>query len=420
MATSAGSPYLGWPGRPRLSTWNQLSLGFLWFPNNILWTGLLLIVYPARVQAIEGVARSTGAYSWTSLLGVAVAIVVAPFFGSLSDSWRSRMGRRRPMIILGTLPAAVFLLILAYAPSLGLLAVGLIGVQIFNNFAQGAYQGLIPDLVPEDQRGTASGYMGLYNQLGVIVGGILGAFTAPVVFAWSVVMSLLAALGVTVGTVKEPPSLDAPPFRLKEKVQSFIISGPQYRDFRWVWLTRIVAFAGLYILENYLYYYLEYVLKAPSPRTDVFELLMILSATAGATVLLVGHISDRTGRRRIFVFAAGILQGLCALLFVLGHSMGVAYIAAALFGIGYGAYQSVDWALAVDTLPTRTGAAKDMGIWGISTTGAQLVASGLGALLAVAVIPALGLAAGYRILFAVAGILFVAGSLLIWRVRGVA
>jgi len=68
---------------------------------------------------------------------------------------------------------------------------------------------------------------------------------------------------------------------------------------------------------------------------------------------------------------------------------------------------AVDWALAVDALPDQSGTAKDMGLWGISTTGAQLVSSGLGALVALAVIPAVGVTGGYRILFGLAGILFV-------------
>jgi MFS family permease len=419
MAAASESPYLGWPGRPRLSVWNQLALGLLWFPNNILWTGLLLIVMPERVLDIVGPRSATAVLSWTNVLGVAVAIVFAPIFGALSDSWRSRLGRRRPMMILGTLPAVVFLLVLAYAPSVLLFLVGLIGVQFFNNFAQGAYQGLIPDLVPPEQRGAASGYMAFYNQLGVIVGGLLAAFTAPVVFAWSVAAATLAALGVTVTAVQEPPSLDAPPPDWAEKVRGFLVRGERYRDFRWVWFTRIVVLTGLYILETYLFYYLKFVLRLPNPKTEVFLLLIILSATALLTALLAGYVSDRLRRRRLIVCLSGVLQGLCALLFILSHSLLTVELAAVLFGLGYGAYQSVDWALAVDTLPGGS-AAKDMGVWGISTTGAQLVAQFLGFLLAQAVIPALGVASAYRILFAAAGVLFVAGSVLIWQVRKIA
>lgn len=415
------SPYLGWPGRPRLSVRNQLSLGLLWFPSNIMWTALILIVMPAQVSVLVGPHAATAVLSATTLAGTAIAIVFAPVFGAMSDAWRSRLGRRRPMIIIGTIPAMAGVLLIVYAPTVALFVIGYLGLQFFNNFAQGAYQGFIPDLVPHEQRGAASGFMAFYQELGVIVGGILGAFTAPIFFGWAVALSTLAALGVTVGTVKEPPSLDAPAPRWKERFESFIVSGPVYRDFRWVWLTRLVVMTGLYVLETFLLYYLEYVLKIPAgtAKTDVFLILVALSVTSAISSLVAGYVSDRIKKRRIIVSSAGILQGLCALLFVFSQGFTTVLVAAALFGLGYGAYLSVDWALAVDTLPAG-GAAKDMGLWGISLTLGEEIASFLGFIMAAAVIPAIGVVGGYRLLFAVAGLLFLIGSLMIWQVRKVA
>lgn len=418
MARATESPYLGWPGRPRLSTWNQLALGLFWFPNNILWTGLLLIVMPERVQQIVGAHQATGVLSWTTALGVAVAIIFAPIFGTISDSWRSRLGRRRPMMLIGTVPSVLSLLLIGYAPTIAWFAVGIVGLQFFNNFAQGAYQGLIPDLVPYEQRGTASGYMGFYNQLGVIVGGLLGALTTPVMFVWTTLSGVVVSLLVTVGLVREPASLDVPSPDWGAKLRGFIISGREYRDFRLVWFTRFLVLIGLYVLETYLLYYLEFVLKVPNPKTEVFLILIILSVTALIAAMVSGYISDRLGKRKLIVSAAGILQGICALLFVVSHSLFTVELAAAIFGLGYGAYQSVDWALAIDTLPGGS-AARDMGIWGISLTLAQFLASILGIAAAQALMPGMGVAGAYRLLFGATTIFFIAGSLLIWRVRKV-
>ncbi len=415
---SSESPYLGWPGRPKLTLWNQLHLGLYWFPNNALWTGLLLIVLPEKVLSIVGSGAATGVLSWTGILGTLVASVVSPTFGIISDHFRSRMGRRRPLMIVGTAGTFVFLLVLAYARSLPLFVIGLIGVQFLNNVAQSSYQGLIPDLVPPGQRGAASGFMALYNQAGVIVGAILGAFTSVILFAWSTLALLVIALLTTLGFVQEPSSLDLPRRKLRAQFSGIRLRGPAYRDFWWVFATRSLVLTGLYVLQQYLLYYLKFVLGISHPTTDVFLILLMLTFTALISSIVMGYISDRLRSRRLIVAASGILQGVCAMLFVFTHSLTLVFVAAAIFGLGYGAYQSVDWALVVDTLPGRT-AARDMGIWSISTTGSQMLALGFGWLLAQFVVPALGLAASYRTLFAWTAVFFLLGSALVWQVRNV-
>ncbi len=416
MTSLENSPYLGWPGRPHLTLGNQLSLGLFWFPNNVMWTGLLLIVLPERVLSLVGAHAATGVLSWASFLGTLVAILVTPVFGLISDHFRSRLGRRRPLMVWGTLLSLAFLLAIAYAPSVPLFVVGLVGVQFFNNVAQSAYQGLIPDLVPPAQRGEASGYMALYNQAGVIVGGILGAFFSAATFVWSTMALLLLALGATLGLVREPDSRPLAPAPLWAQLRNLFRLGPGYRNFWIVFWTRFMVLIGLYVLEQYLLYYLQFVLGIRSPETDVFLILMVLSVTALVASLGAGYLSDRIGDRRRLVMFSGVLQGICARLFVFTHSLTTVYIAAAVFGLGYGAYQSTDWALVVDVLPGRT-AARDMGIWSISTNGPQMTGLLFGWLLSVLVIPHLGVSLGYRALFALTAVFFIVGSLLVWRVR---
>lgn len=413
------SPYIGWPGSPKLRVPQQLALGLFWFPNNALWTGLLLIVLPSKVLGIVGASQATSVLSWTGILGVLVAIVVTPLAGILSDGWRSRLGRRRPLMLIGTVLSFIFLVVLGYSRSLPIFIVGLIGIQLFNNVAQGAYQGLIPDLVAPEQRGEASGYMGFYNQAGVVVGGILGAFVSAVAFIWSLVVMLFVGLLVTLGFVHEPPSMDLRPFSLRRALAEFSMGGSAYRDFWWVFATRFMVLIGLYVLQQYLLYYLRFVLGIRHAQIDVFLVLIILSVTALGSALAGGYISDRFRRRRAIVAVSGLLQGLCALLFVFSHSLMLVYIAAAVFGLGYGAYQSVDWALVVDTLPAGS-AARDMGVWSISTTGPQLISLLIGWLLAQFAIPALGAALSYRLLFAATFVFFLVGSVLVWQVRRIA
>jgi len=413
------SPYLGWPGRPKLRVGNFLSLTFYWFSNNVLWTGLLMIVMPAKVMQLVGASASTTHLSLVDLVGTIVAVLAAPTFGAISDRWQTRSGRRRPQMALGVIGNIVFFLIMGFAGNFPMFLIGFVGVQLFNNVAGSAYQGLIPDLVAHEQRGTASGFMGTWNNLGVIVGAGLAFALAGMGYWYATAFLLLLGLAVTLLFVREPHPPAAKPFHLGAFLRGFLIGGPDYRDFWWVYLTRFIVMLGLYVLEFYLSYYLQFVMGIKHPAGAIFVVLVILTVAALLTGLSGGYLSDRLGKRKFLVTWAGILMGLASLLFVFMHSMVEIYVAAALFGFGYGAYMATDYALVVDTLPTKN-AAKDMGIWGTSTTLPQTLASMIGLALAALVIPHWGYSVGYRSLFAITFVLFLIGSVLVRKVRKVA
>ena len=100
---------------------------------------------------------------------VIIAVLVQPTVGSISDYTISRWGRRKPYILIGSLLDLVFLI--GIATSNTLLAVGafVVLLQFSSNFAQGPFQGYVPDLVPAPQVGLASGLVGLMQVLGVVV-----------------------------------------------------------------------------------------------------------------------------------------------------------------------------------------------------------------------------------------------------------
>src|SRR5260370_28290699 len=67
-------------------------------------------------------------------------------------------------------------LLLAVAGSLAIFVIALIITQVGSNAANAAYQALLPDRVPKDQRGAASGYMGLMTIIGNVGSLGLAAF----------------------------------------------------------------------------------------------------------------------------------------------------------------------------------------------------------------------------------------------------
>src|SRR3954462_4776718 len=78
---------------------------------------------------------------------------------TISDYTISRGGRRKPYIVIGSLLDVVFLYGVATQNEFVAILAFFILLQCSSNFAQGPFQGYVPDLVPQKQVGMASGLM---------------------------------------------------------------------------------------------------------------------------------------------------------------------------------------------------------------------------------------------------------------------
>jgi MFS family permease len=401
----------------RLSVGQNLALSFFWFTTNVQWTALILIVMPAVIRSFVGNQQSGTLLSFISAIGALIATVAQPIVGAFSDRALHAWGRRRPYMLWGVAGSAVLLILMGLARSVWLFSGYYFLLQIFSNVAGAPYAALIPDVVVKEQRGTASGYMGLMNQAAIIVGVLI-----PARFSVATTFEILAALqligvAVTLFGVPEVPLAHREPFDWRAFAHSFWIPPRVYSDWWWVFITRFVVLLGFGTLEYYIYYYLAYVQHLPNPSGEMEPIFVLVTLGSLVSVLSAGWLSDRLRRRKPMVTAGGLLMGLAAIGFVLTHQMSTVLILAAVFGLGYGMYLSTDWALAVDVLPPTGQAAKDMGLWSISQTLSQTVATLLGGLLLAGFTVRLGLANAYRALYLLTFLYFLVGSVLIIRVR---
>jgi MFS family permease len=405
------------PRRLRVS--ENLALSFFWFTSNAQWTALIIILGPAMIRHFVGSAQSGLVLSGLTAVGALIASVVQPLVGAISDRKVGSLGRRRPYMLVGVPLTALLLWYMGSVPSIGLFALAYFLLQVVANLASAPYQALIPDLVAAEQRGTASGYMGLMTQAAVI-GGVLiaGMFSIRVAFE---VLALLQVLGllVTVLGVREVPAKTRPPLRWRAFLQSFWIPPREHSDWWWVFGTRLMVLLGFGTLEYYLNYYLVYVQHMKNPNGPLESILLLVTVGSLISVLTAGWLSDRLQRRKIMVTWGGLLMGLSALGFVFSNGMTEILVLAFVFGVGYGTYLSTDWALAVDVLPASRDAAKDMGLWSISQTLSQTVATLIAGGLLALLVAGSGLATAYRVLYLVTFVYFLVGSLLVARVKSV-
>jgi MFS family permease len=419
-----------------VSARRQLVLNLLWFAFNFQTAALLPVVVPAQVLLIVAPgsvasAQQAAYLGWLAAAAAVVAVVVQPLVGLLSDRTRSGWGRRRPHVVWGTAVTLLGAGGLAAAGGPRPFAIAFLVLQAGNNAAIAAYQGMLPDLVPRAQRGAASGVLGLMTILGNaasfgLAALLLGAASAgrpatitggAAVYYLATIAVLGVACVVTVLGVAEPSSRGLPvdTGRGLRAVLAEWAEPWRAPSYRWVFIARLLVIMGLTLFLTFIEYYFARVEHAPDfvQATAAVALVALLVAVVSAVGL--GLLSDRT-RRVPLAFASTLVMALAAVLFLVGGSIPLWWLGAT-FGLGYGAYWSVDWALAVDSLPSTRAAGRDLGLVSLTSTLPGMAAPALGGLI-IGVAAALGRTeAGYQAVFVAAAACFLLGAVAVLRVR---
>ena len=140
----------------RTRWYDLITVNLFWLALNIRNNAVGTIFTPYLVDRfVQPDIRNT-ALGAMRTAGLIIAMLVQPAMGLLSDRSTSRFGRRRPFIFVGVLLDLVFLAGIALAFNYWSLLVVMLLIQFSANISHGPLQGLIPDLIPEDQRGRAS------------------------------------------------------------------------------------------------------------------------------------------------------------------------------------------------------------------------------------------------------------------------
>ena len=344
------------------------------------------------------------------------ALVAYPLTGALSDRTTSRFGRRRPWILGGAVLFAVSLLVLGLQQSL-------VGVGIFWSLAiigfcvlTAALTATISDQVPVRQRGFVSGWISAPQAIGTVLGVLLVTYVIVGQFAGYAVLAALLVILVLPFVLRSPDAVlrkdQREPLTFTSLIQGFWISPRKYPDFGWTLLSRILVNFGNAFGTTMLLYFLQFGLKDKNAEDDLTTLILIYMVFVILASLFLGRLSDKLGRRKVFVFVASALQAIAALLLALVPDLGVAMVAAGLLGLGYGCFLSVDQALATEVLPDARSRGKDLGIMNIATAVPQAIAPLLGAFIVAALV-------GFQGLFLLAAATTLLGALAILPIRSV-
>jgi MFS family permease len=407
----------------RFGNLRHAALSAFWFGSNFLWIPLTTVLIQNQIDSVVQKGSQNTAIGLTLGLGAVLAVTVPPLVGAWSDRLNTRFGRRRPIIVAGSLLTMPGLLILVVANNFVEVVIGFLIIQLFFNGAQAAYAGIIPDVVPAQQVGKASGYLATMTQLGIGTGlGVTsllgGSRISYVVMGAVALLSIIPTVWAARGEGQTPVVLP-PPRPFGETLAEFL--RPLHEgDFAWVIFTRLMVSSGITAVLYFLVNFFRDVVLPPTTSAATFtsNWLLVVVLTALPFGFFGGLLSDRLHRRKIFVYLAGAAQAFVAIVFILFYPTAIPLVFAlgVAYGVGYGLYFAVDWALAVDTLPDPKLAAKDMGLFHVALALPQAIIPFIGGPLIDALNGPHG-NGGYRVVFSSALVFLLLGTILVSRIR---
>lgn len=240
------------------------------------------------------------------------ALVMLPVFGTLSDKTKTKLGKRMPYIIAGTLLAAItfpFVAAFGIAGNLVGLLITMGLILFFMNIYRAPAVALMPDLTPKKYRSKANGIINLMGG----IGGIFAYGTAllfgnkyPIIPFIVTSVLMVAALVILLATIKEAKILAEieNDEEVKEEINNLEpLSKKQKKNlifilcavFFWYFAVNAVeTFWGTYAWDIFFD-------NNPGNKTTGAIALLIFTASSIASYLPGGIMAQKIGRKKTII-----------------------------------------------------------------------------------------------------------------------
>ena len=200
----------------RVIRWyHYITYNIYWFALTARSQVLTPLIIPLLIQRFVGESAKGELLGNMRLWALMAAVLVQALMGLLSDQSTSKLGRRRPFIIAGTIGEIILYILIGFTAGMD----GMSGYwflfllytlsMVTANTAHAATQGIIPDLVPEEKRGRFSGFKALFELplplifVSFVIGKMVSAGNI-----WAALITLIVVLLICLLltlTIKEEP-----------------------------------------------------------------------------------------------------------------------------------------------------------------------------------------------------------------------
>ncbi|WP_273351415.1 MFS transporter [Corynebacterium resistens] len=455
--------------RPKVTKGWISRYGLAYFGSCVGWAGPSQLLLGNQLMLMRPDDKET-ALSLIMMLGGAAMVVTSLVTGLLSDRTRSKWGRRMPWVLAGSTLCSLCLVYAPTAPNFLLLVIMWGVFQVSMAFVTNNLLTIGPDVAPPSQYGTISGVLGASYTLGLVAGTVLASSLNIKSAYWAIAFVLIVttvqmrfgsalrvilhaerqafephdvfdltpaefrlshptedtalsadpsttgsptaahSLTVTHSPSVDSPSVDSPSAHSPSAHSPSSANARSYRDYWWIFGSRFVIHLGNFTALFYLLFYLADHLKVSDPNGGVMMLTIIFAGCTVATSIISGSLSDRMGKRKIFVILSASAIAVATLLMAFAQNMITVIIAAIILGLAWGVFSSVDQALINEALPSEKNRSRDISIMTLTVGISNMIAGGVAAL-------ALHHLGGYPGLYGLCAAVSLIGTLLVIPVR---
>lgn len=275
-----------------------------------------------------------------------LALILLPFFGALSDRTSTPIGKRMPFILIGTIVAALGLILIPYAANKSnflLFNIALAIVLLATAFYRSPAIALMPDLTPKPLRSKANAIINLVGTLGAILSLIFIKLLVPktinpdytnVFIAVALVMIIsLVILKTTINENKIAKEVTG--FEEDEIVKNAGQKLPKdvRRSFIFLLISIFLWFAAYNSITTAFSRYA--IAMWDMKEGDVAMALMIATIVAVISYIPAGASATKIGRKKSIIIGIALVSTTYFLGILLKDFTFMTYISFAIMGVGW-------------------------------------------------------------------------------------
>ena len=337
------------------------------------YSALIGVLLPSQIAILDE-EHKVGNFALVTTVSFVFTLFAQPIVGAFSDRTRSKLGRRAPWMLFGALVGGILLLGLGSFTSLVWITVFWVLIQVALNALQGPLSAVTPDRFERNKLGTASAMAGVGMQvggtLGIMAAGAMAGTLGIAYSTFGIAVIITTVLFVLVNHDYSSKNAQVPAWSWEQFFKGFWVNPRKHPDFAWAFTARFLFILGYFVIATFQLYILTDYIKMPLAQAQIAIGTIALAATLPtlAAIVLAGWLSDKLGRRKIFIYAATVIMVMSLGIILAFPTYEGMLVSAIVDGVGFGLYMACDTALMNEVLPGAGAAAgKDLGLLNVAT-----------------------------------------------------